>query len=182
MSIWSDRTVIIGDNNGGGKLSINNSSPGHTLSLRQAGGTGIYIEEPASGTNWELRAIAVTIPSTSLALLYNASYVGQFLTNGNYISYSDKRLKTNIEKMPHVLPKILQLKPNLYEFKANNPLHEKSIGFIAQEVKDLFPELVFINNNPGGAKDSLENLHSIKLFRFWSTGNKRYSGIATANK
>jgi len=160
MSIWGDRTVIIGDNSGGGKLGINQSSPAHTLSIRQAGGTGIYIEEPASGTNWELRAYSISVQNTVLFIRYNNSNVAQIRTNGEYNVLSDKRLKTNIEKMPTVLKKIMQLNPSVYEFKANNPGHEKSMGFIAQEVKVLFPELVnVLEEKPGHGMNELHTMN-----------------------
>ena len=50
--------------------------------------------------------------------------------------------------MPPALAKVLQLEPKIFEFRNNNNRHEKTYGFIAQEVKELFPELVFVNENP----------------------------------
>lgn len=158
MSIWADRTVIIGDNNGGGKLGINLLGPTHTLSIKQAGNTGIYLQEAASGTSWEFRAqYFAPNDARSLMLRHDNVEIGFFRASADYVSYSDKRLKQNIEDMKPILEKILKLQPSRYELKANNHGHEKSIGFIAQQVNGLFPELVTTvsGKNDNGMTDML---------------------------
>lgn len=165
MSIWGDKQVLISDINGGGKLGINLSSAPYTLSLKQAGGTGIYIQEAGSSTNWEFRAGYTA--QTNYAVLYlrhQGGDVGFFRPTGEYVGYSDRRLKTNIEEMPPVLSKLLKLQPKIYEMKANNIHHEKTIGFVAQEVKPLFPELVFVSKNEG--TPGMEDLHAISYSGF----------------
>lgn len=59
---------------------------------------------------------------------------------------SDRRLKTNIEPIKNALSKILALKGVYYNW-VDTPTDNKRIGFIAQEVGDVVPELVFINDN-----------------------------------
>ena len=61
---------------------------------------------------------------------------------GTYSAISDKRLKTNIRPMETILDRVMQLKVSRYEFIKNNPFKKQSIGFIAQEVEPLFPEVV----------------------------------------
>ncbi len=68
-------------------------------------------------------------------------------TNNLYASLhtsSDKRLKTNIKELSRPLDKLNKL--NAYSFKWNKkslkPTDKKHIGFIAQEVKTVIPELV----------------------------------------
>jgi len=65
--------------------------------------------------------------------------------NGNYHNSSDRRLKKNIKEMGPILDKVLKLKPSYYQFKDDNR-NNMDIGFIAQEVELLFPELVSSNN------------------------------------
>jgi hypothetical protein len=167
MSIWADRTVIIGDDNGGGKLGINLGSPGYTLSLKQAGGTGIYLQEAASGSNWEFRAQYTAQTDYGVLLIrHDNNDVGWFTPNGTYVSVSDRRLKTNIEDLPPTLEKVMQLQPRVYEMKINNPQHEKTLGFIAQEVKPLFPELVVVNENSRSDGKSIENLNALSYSGF----------------
>ena len=62
--------------------------------------------------------------------------------DGSYNSYSDKRLKKNIEDISPVLDKVMQLKAKKYQFIDAGETTKKSTGFISQEVVDLFPELV----------------------------------------
>ena len=79
MTIGADKTVSIADDNGGGKLGINLGSPGYTLSLKQAAGTGLYIQEAASGTNWQLRAqYSAATNYAALALDHQVRLVGFF--------------------------------------------------------------------------------------------------------
>ncbi|MBV6639762.1 MAG: tail fiber domain-containing protein [Cyclobacteriaceae bacterium] len=72
--------------------------------------------------------------------------VGFFSTDGAYFAISDRRLKTNIRVYNNILEKVLQLKPARYQF-INSGQH--SMGFIAQDVHQLFPELVSISNSNG---------------------------------
>jgi hypothetical protein len=62
-------------------------------------------------------------------------------TNGGYIATSDRRLKSAIRELGPTLSSVLQLKPKSYVFK-DAPDADRSIGFIAQEVAELFPDLV----------------------------------------
>lgn len=58
---------------------------------------------------------------------------------------SDIRLKENIKKMSKALDKILKL--NGYEYNWKDYSEKKQIGLIAQEVKEVFPELVYGNKD-----------------------------------
>ena len=62
-------------------------------------------------------------------------------TDGAYVQYSDRRLKEKIHPVGAVLSKLLQLKPSLYNYK-DAPDAEPSIGFIAQDVRPVFPQIV----------------------------------------
>lgn len=65
------------------------------------------------------------------------------LKSGEYNAISDERTKKNFTKLTHVLSSVSPLNAWRYEFK-NQANHEdkKHIGFVAQELKELFPELV----------------------------------------
>ncbi len=76
-------------------------------------------------------------------------YAGYFNGNvtiaGNLNLVSDERLKTNIEKETNVIDKLAQLKAVNYNYKENTNLHLPKIlqhGFIAQNMEEVFPELV----------------------------------------
>ncbi len=62
-------------------------------------------------------------------------------TNGDYINMSDKRLKTNISPLEDVLPGIENLTPYRYNY-IDSESDRSSIGFLAQDVQEHFPDLV----------------------------------------
>jgi hypothetical protein len=63
---------------------------------------------------------------------------------------SDARLKTNVQTLSNSLDKLLQLQPVEFDWKEITPQYEwfvekgitHSIGFIAQQVQTVIPELV----------------------------------------
>lgn len=68
---------------------------------------------------------------------------GQINANGAsqlaFGTFSDQRLKENIEDLPNQLNSIISLRPVEFDYK-NGSGHQ--IGFIAQEVQDIYPDLV----------------------------------------
>jgi len=70
--------------------------------------------------------------------------VGSGTYTGSWTAASDRRLKENIVDLKSTLEKTLSLRPVSYDWKdpeqAKNQGHQ--IGLIAQDVEDLFPELV----------------------------------------
>jgi hypothetical protein len=72
-----------------------------------------------------------------------------FHAKGNIVAYtsifSDIRLKENIEPIGSSLDKVLQLEGISYTRKSNG---EKHIGYIAQEVEKVIPEVVLENTLP----------------------------------
>ena len=75
---------------------------------------------------------------------YELYVSGDIYATGNVTAYSDKRKKTNIETIENALDKVLNLrgvtfnKLNIH----NNPEEKTETGVIAQEVKEVFPEVV----------------------------------------
>lgn len=63
-------------------------------------------------------------------------------------SASDERKKEKIETLPAALRMVLQLRPVRYEWKDKGRMGKgQDVGFIAQEVMPLFPELVGLNSD-----------------------------------
>jgi len=83
-------------------------------------------------TNNPAHTLTVIIPNTPIT--------GSYQTSGWQHS-SDGRLKTNIRPLTNALEKVLQLRGVNFTWK-NNPESGNQIGFIAQEVKQVVPELV----------------------------------------
>ena len=160
MTIGGDKKVYVSNSGGGGFLGINVDAAASTLHVRQAASTGISLQEAASGSTFEFRVGYTAATNYSVMYLrFNGSDVGYFRQTGEYVGYSDRRLKTNIAALPPTLAKVMLLQPKIFAFTNNNPQGEKTYGFIAQEVKQLFPELVFAAPNP--STDGIENPHAM---------------------
>lgn len=92
------------------------------------------------------------------ASLATTNYAGYFSGNvtvtGTFSNPSDILLKKNVLQLNGALSKISLLKPSVYEYdndnyKFMNMPTGKQVGFIAQELEEVFPELVFNNVHPG---------------------------------
>ena len=71
------------------------------------------------------------------------NHVGSLLGgNGGqgWYNASDRNLKQNIQDYPSSLEKVLDLRPVTYNWKTH-PDEDPLAGFIAQNVKELFPQL-----------------------------------------
>ncbi|AXG72156.1 chaperone of endosialidase [Kordia sp. SMS9] len=81
---------------------------------------------------------------------------GNVTVNGMFTS-SDKKLKKEIETEENVLEKVMELDAVTYKFKANDQLNlpqELQHGFIAQNIEEVFPELVTTIKKPIIDKDN----------------------------
>jgi hypothetical protein len=80
---------------------------------------------------------------------------GCTLANGTSCSRSDARLKTNIKTIEDALSKIMKLNPVEFDWLESAPHYDNyrqlgqlhSIGFIAQEVRAIVPEVVDLQGN-----------------------------------
>ncbi|MCI5058224.1 MAG: tail fiber domain-containing protein [Flavobacteriales bacterium] len=69
-----------------------------------------------------------------------------YATNGT-IQTSDKRLKTNIRKLDYGLDQIMKIEPVRFNWKDGKSTNDK-VGFIAQDIQKIFPELVNVGDDP----------------------------------
>jgi len=76
--------------------------------------------------------------------LYDVDVTGDIHASGDIISNSDIRLKTNIKPMNNVLDDIMKLTPSTFDWKESG---KEDIGLIAQEVEEIFPEIVRTDDN-----------------------------------
>jgi hypothetical protein len=139
----------------GGNVGINVSSPSFRLdvdgSLRLSNASlGINLSPNSTGFNCPL--IVRTNSGTSSDRVFECYSVSvtalhYVLNNGNWFfagsNISDRRSKKDIEYIETpVLDKVMQLKPASFRYKDNDK-NLKS-GFIAQDVKEVLPELVTV--------------------------------------
>ena len=71
---------------------------------------------------------------------------GDLHVDGDVVAYSttisDKRLKDNVKPLESSLDKVMNLKGVEYVWNNGSRKGQKDIGFIAQEVEDVIPEIV----------------------------------------
>jgi hypothetical protein len=85
----------------------------------------------------------------------NAFLVGKCEVSAIDYCASDARFKTNVETLHNSLDNLLKLEPVQFDWKEITPEYQffvekgitHSIGFIAQQVQSVVPELVHLRNN-----------------------------------
>ncbi len=134
-----------------GKTGILTATPATTLHINHTNAPagpmpdqGLRIQN-TSGVNrlWTL----YTFSSNGALALYSGTgdgvSVGNFNAgNGAYTATSNRHLKTNVLLLgADVLTKIQQLQPATYSY-LRDPMQQRTVGFMAEDVQPIFPELV----------------------------------------
>jgi len=117
---------------------------------------GGYFESITSnqGINYGVYGVAANGSAGNWAGYFQGDVTisGNGWVNGVVPITSDKRFKTNITELSNVSEKLKNLKGYTYmfkteEFKDRNFPKTEQIGFIAQELKEIFPQLVLENSD-----------------------------------
>jgi len=134
----------------GGDVGINTSTPASSMHIVQpnsSSGAGLRLEEPADGGYWD---IYMNEGANDLDFYFSGALKAYIKdTDGAYIQVSDRRLKMDISPLEKVLSKIDKIQPARYRYQSH-PNATMSIGVIAQEVKQVFPEVVSEQNGIKG--------------------------------
>ena len=83
-----------------------------------------------------------SVPYTNSAVSSAVAMGGSTTASGDVVISSDARLKSNIVSLGSTLPKLLQIDGKSYEMKG-----KQKIGVLAQEIQEVFPELVSEDDN-----------------------------------
>ena len=128
-SVASDfASTVIGQYNSSGSSVTNNATSFSTSN------TAFVIGNGADSSN----------KSDAFKVMFNGdTTVSNDLTvSGDVVISSDARLKSNIVSLGSTLPKLLLIDGKSYEMKG-----KQKIGVLAQEIKEVFPELVSEDDN-----------------------------------
>ena len=124
--IWLDYSnVVIGMYDSGGN--------GGDYSSSATGGWHYYYHR-----NNRCMGIGGSTTSSSYGLYEQA---GGIYSTGNVTAYSDRRIKENIATIDNALEKVNKLE-GVYYTRIDDPDKNREIGFIAQDVNEVTPELV----------------------------------------
>ncbi|WP_373997831.1 tail fiber domain-containing protein [Bdellovibrio bacteriovorus] len=104
--------------------------------------------------------------------------------NGNvkataYLYTSDARLKKDVITLPEALEKLLKLRGVNFVWKNTN---EKTVGFIAQEVEVVYPELVKTDKNSGYKAVQYGNIVAILVEALKEEHNQRVQAQAQCQR
>jgi hypothetical protein len=113
--------------------------------------TGSYVPggNIGIGTSTPAYALDVLASGTGTIARFNSSNsTGCTLATGGTITCtSDERLKKNIVSIESSLDALMSLHPVKYNWRYQNDDEAKSLGFIAQQVESVFPQLVITDGN-----------------------------------
>ncbi|MFK8161336.1 MAG: tail fiber domain-containing protein [Lewinella sp.] len=130
----ADRMTITGD----GEVGINGSPTArlHVFQRSQTVGTGLRFSDGTANQDWDVTH------GFALRFHYGGSLRGFInATTGAYTQSSDKSLKTNVASIIPVLDRVKDLQVKTYSYKSDKT-NEMTLGLLAQDAKELFPELV----------------------------------------
>ena len=143
--------VLVGDvSSPDAKLHINSEASEHGLKVQVDGGTKMLVRNNGSttfGTSAIVQANTVYLP-TNYRLGIGEAFPGHPIelgsgarctSTGVWVQGSDIAYKENIQPISYGLETILAMRPTQYHYKASG---EHSIGFIAQEMENIIPEVV----------------------------------------
>jgi hypothetical protein len=123
-----------------GVLQMGNNGPNYILAGNTLGGGLLY---------FRVNCASESTTAGSLCLTLNANATAQFestvTASGDIVAYSDRRIKENIKPIENALSKTLSLQGVTYNRIETEADKSTKIGFIAQDVLDVLPEVVTHN-------------------------------------
>ncbi|MDD2870554.1 MAG: tail fiber domain-containing protein [Candidatus Gracilibacteria bacterium] len=138
-------TKVTGNTYNQGNIYLNNAAPttfyqdtDHRSAMIHVNSNLFYILR-GCGTNSDTRCQYNSAWPLYINLENNNAHFGGNLYGLSYNTSSDKRLKKNINTLDNSLEKVSKLRGVSFDWKTTG---EKEIGLIAQEVEEVYPDLV----------------------------------------
>ncbi len=136
-----------------GRVGIGTITPGaRFMVVGEAGAPAMNIL-PAAGSAPALRVndngrvgVGTAAPAFELDVVGDINASGNVRANGMVLS-SDKRYKANIQTLNNSLAILAQVRGTSYWWKDQNVSEKLQIGFIAQELESILPNLVHTDKN-----------------------------------
>lgn len=117
-----------------------NTLPAARLEVREANSVGAWIENASSGA----ATLYLRNTGPGYGIFSEATQNGG---NSNWVNASDIRLKKNIEPLQNALQNVLKMRGVSFDWRQDiarkkNLSTKHEIGVIAQEIKEIYPEVV----------------------------------------
>ncbi|MCO4754932.1 MAG: tail fiber domain-containing protein [Bacteriovoracaceae bacterium] len=159
-----DKSIIHSDHSGSflfSSLSDStfNSQASNEFAIRATGGVRLLINDDADKgifiDNTGYVGIGTDSPNDSLDVIGDIDATGCIQIDDSYIvggdCFSDRNLKKNIEPLDGALERVTKLRPVVFDWdEEKSEFHNKKgreIGLIAQEVEEVFPDMVVEDEN-----------------------------------
>ncbi|MCP5538798.1 MAG: tail fiber domain-containing protein [Akkermansiaceae bacterium] len=125
----------------GGGVGIGSTDPNAPLHIKTAGDSqGIRLEDDGTTKYWNISYWSDN------DLVFEHSDGGAYFyirdTDGTAAITSDRRLKKDFENLDSALAELARIPVVRYRYKTSSPDVPKTYGFIAQDVEQVFPDLV----------------------------------------
>ena len=107
--------------------------------------------------------------NTGSLTVYNQSGIGVFLapTSTSWSANSDSRIKKNITYLSNnELDNILKLKPCTYNYISDDENQKSRIGFIAQDLEEVYPNLIENGSYSDELKDNIKAINTSDLIPY----------------
>jgi len=129
----------------GGKVGIGTTVPTQELQV-----AGNILADGVMGAQIYFDSIdtAYYVDPNGTSIL-NYVYLANTITASGFIYHSDRRLKKDIKVVGNALEKVLQLEGVSFRWKNKEKGEGVSLGFIAQDVEKVFPEVVQTDTKTG---------------------------------
>ena len=140
MRIDSAGDVGIGTTLTSAKFNVGNGSGNAQIEMGSGGTNGTYFESIRRDDTNQNVSVGYYARLSGNHVFYTGGYTARFTidaTGGN--DGSDRKLKENIEDISYGLDTVKSLQPRKFKWKDTG---DQGIGFIAQEVESLIPELI----------------------------------------
>ncbi len=132
----------------GNNVGIHNSNPVMALDIGGSLRVSERIRIDASdGQYWEIYPEKWDKPDKDLFFHFsanNSGWASGWLEpwGSGWKNHSDASIKVRVKPVKNILKRVVQLQPKNYHFKGEGKDQPKHLGFIAQDVEEVFPELV----------------------------------------
>lgn len=141
-------------------IGVRTENPDRTFTINHPNSTsggGLSLRNDATGNRWGMLSGGFS----ALELYRNNAFRGRFDPNtGIYFPFSDARLKNDVQELSPVMDNILKLRPTTYLTEGQEG-DTRSYGLIAQELKEVFPDMVNVRKRTGEDDPNLEDLHTV---------------------
>mgnify|MGYP004451136601 CR=1 FL=1 len=153
MRISSSGVVNVGTTEGIAKFNVGNGTGNAIIEMASSSATAVYYEHINRSNTSGSVDVGYYARGSGDFKFYTGSYTVRFTINETGgSSGSDEKLKKDIENISYGLETVKSLQPRKFKWKETDNV---GIGFIAQEVESLIPEVVADTTDAKGETDEV---------------------------